>query len=141
MMQDLFISRSSRLLQNWLQAFPQASLYSTVENVELAKDTPCVFWLHTNADRQLWLSKNIDLIKNNYSQAIIVVLANVPELAEAKFSLSQGALGYCHAYSDAHVLKEVREVISRSGIWLGQDFLLHLIGVGRQMVSSAPENV
>lgn len=141
MMQDIFVSQQLSLLESWREAFPEAVLLGDRGMATLEVSSQTIFWLHTNVDRQHWLEKNIGLILQAYPMANIVALANAPELDEAKSALALGAKGYCHAYSEATVLAEVKAVIQHGGIWLGQEFLLHLIGVGRALVGNRPENV
>jgi len=141
MMRDLFISPRNNLLENWATAFEHAAIYAAVADVKIAKNESCLFWLHVDANSQQWLSTNVARIIAEFSNARVVVLANVPEQAESALALSAGALGYCHAYSEAAVLVEVKAVVSHGGIWLGQDLLQYLIGATRQLVTAAPSAV
>ncbi|HSH72276.1 MAG TPA: response regulator transcription factor [Methylophilaceae bacterium] len=140
-MRDLFISPRNNLLENWATAFEHASIYASLAEVKVAKNEPCLFWLHVDANSQQWLSTNVAQILAGYGNSRVIVLANVPEQAEAGFALGAGALGYCHAYSEAAVLQEVKAVVSHGGIWLGQDFLHYLIGVTRQLITAQPNAV
>jgi len=137
-MRDLFISPRNNLLENWAAAFEHAAIYASLSDVKAAKNESYLFWLHVDANSQQWLSVNVARILAEFSNARVVVLANVPEQAESALALSAGALGYCHAYSEAAVLVEVKAVVSHGGIWLGQDLLQYLIGATRQLVTAAP---
>jgi two-component system, NarL family, nitrate/nitrite response regulator NarL len=141
MMRDLFISPRGSLLENWVGAFEDAEVYPSVTDVRVGKNDPNFFWLHVDANSQQWLSTSAAQILAEFTNAKIVVLANVPHQAEAVLAISEGAMGYCHAYSAAAVLVEVKAVVTHGGIWLGQDMLQYLIGTSRQLVEARPETV
>ena len=140
-MQDIFISPLSEGLVSWAEAFPKAKLISEVKTDALQNEEAVLFWLHMNEDRQQWLTNAIVLIQNNYKNSKIIVLANVPIQAEALYSLSLGAVGYCHAYSAPEVLREIKTVISHGGLWLGSELLKRLIEVSAKLVGNQPKQV
>jgi two-component system, NarL family, nitrate/nitrite response regulator NarL len=140
-MQDIFISPLSEGLISWAEAFPKAKLISEVKPAASQNDEAILFWLHMNEDRQQWLTNAIMLIQKNYKKSKIVVLANVPIQAEALYSLSLGAVGYCHAYSAPEVLREIKTVISHGGLWLGSELLKRLIEVSAKLVVNQPKHV
>ncbi len=100
-----------------------------------------VFWLHMNADRQVWLTKTIKQIQQQYTQSKIVVLANSPNQAEALYAMSLGVVAYSHAYSPAQVLREMKTVISHGGVWMGPDLLKRLIEVSSTLAGNQAEQV
>jgi two-component system nitrate/nitrite response regulator NarL len=140
-MQDIFISPLSEGLISWVEAFPKAKLIAEVKPAGLQNGEDTLFWLHMNEDRQQWLTNAIVLIQRNYRDSKIIVLANVPIQAEALYSLSLGAVGYCHAYSAPDVLKEIKTVVSHGGLWLGSELLKRLIEVSAKLVGNQPEQV
>lgn len=148
-MQYLFISALSTPILSWLEAFPDAICVRDVAQARLDRQASAVFWLHKNQsnsalklqDDQQVFSQTITTILSEYPLAKIVVLANVPNQTESIQSLRSGALGYCHAYSDSAVLKEISEVISRGGLWIGQDVLRQFIENSTKRLSSAPDYV
>jgi two-component system nitrate/nitrite response regulator NarL len=140
-MEDLFISPVESGLISWMQALPNAQVVQQLSSVKHRPESAILFWLHMNEDRQEWLSKTIVKILKEYKNAKIVVLANAPVHAEALQALRLGALGYCHAYSSAEVLKEVKAVIEHGGIWLGNELLRRLIDVTVNLVGNQPAQV
>lgn len=134
-MRHLFISPRNSLLANWTAAFEGASVFASVSDVQIARNDVSLFWLHADANSHEWLKASIVEILAGFPNARTVVLANVPNQAEAALALGHGAVGYCHAYSDAAVLLAVESVVMHGGIWLGQDLLQHLIGVSRQLIT------
>ena len=83
----------------------------------------------------------INNIQKNYPTSRVVVLANAPNQAEAFYAMSIGAQGYCHAYSEGELLKEVRTVVSHGGIWMGNDLLKQLIEITTSLVGNQPQQV
>lgn len=140
MMPDFFITTQKELLSSWLEAFPKAILSAEIPNAP-KKQTDIFFWLHMNIDRQQWMISAINNIHQNYPTSKVVVLANAPNQAEAFYAMSIGAQGYCHAYSDNKLLKEVRTVVSHGGIWMGNDLLKQLIEITTSLVGNQPQQV
>jgi DNA-binding NarL/FixJ family response regulator len=140
-MQDIFISPLSAALISWIEAFPESKMSINLKVTKSEKDEAILFWLHMNMDRQEWLTNTISQIQKNYRNSKIVVLANAPVQAEAMHALSLGAVGYCHAYSDPIILKEIKTVISHGGLWLGNELLKRLIEASIKLVGNQPKQV
>jgi DNA-binding NarL/FixJ family response regulator len=136
-MTDIFISPISDQLSSWSEAFPESQLSSTVPDVTVDEQADLVFWIHQNdaavdtldaqQSKQKWLPEMLRLLRAQYINAKIIVLSNNPTQSESIAVIKLGALGYCHAYTDETTLKEIRGVIMRGGIWIGQDVLQRLI--------------
>jgi DNA-binding NarL/FixJ family response regulator len=97
--------------------------------------------VHANANNIAWLEKTMSDIQKKFAVSKIVVLANTPNQQDALSVMSAGAVGYCHAYSAAKMLKELRTVVMHGGVWLGNDLLQTLITATRSVVHNAPSNV
>ncbi|MFW5440576.1 MAG: response regulator transcription factor [Methylophilaceae bacterium] len=138
-MQDIFINMHGNLLENWIKACPKASVDMTVKRLSV-KDS-VVFWLHSDINNQAWIEKTIAEIQKKRPSSKIVVLANAPSQAEAVAVISKGVVGYCHAYSPANVLKELKTVVMHGGVWLGRDLLQTLIGATKNLVHNASNKV
>jgi two-component system nitrate/nitrite response regulator NarL len=136
-MQNLFISSGGKLLAHWEEAFVSARGYSELSpDVLKNADKPdIVIWLHVENDKTA-----VAEILGKALQAVaglkIVVLSNNPSQQDAFQAMSAGASGYCHAYSAAEVLTEVRSVVTHGGIWLGRELLQQLINVSAGLVSN-----
>jgi two-component system, NarL family, nitrate/nitrite response regulator NarL len=145
-MQDIFISPLEKPLFSWAEAFPKAKTANAVKVSDLKPkkaeaETPLVFWLHMNEDRQEWLTNTIALIQKKYKNAKIAVLANAPNQAEAFYAMSLGVVAYAHAYSPAKVLTEIKAVMSNGGVWMSQDLLKRLIEVSTSLAGNQVELV
>ncbi|HSI43666.1 MAG TPA: response regulator transcription factor [Methylotenera sp.] len=139
-MPDFFITTQKELLSSWRDAFPKAILSVEIPPAP-KKQEDIFFWLHMNIDRQQWMINAINNIQKNYPTSRVVVLANAPNQAEAFYAMSIGAQGYCHAYSEGKLLKEVRTVVSHGGIWMGNDLLKQLIEITTSLVGNQPQQV
>ncbi len=139
-MADYFISRRDALLANWEEAFPKASTESSA-TFKTGKDKEPVFWVHSELDHSDWVVATIQKIFELHTNPKIIVLANSPQLADALSLFNMGVLGYCHAYTSAGMLSEVKTVVTHGGIWLGRDFLQHLIVKTSALVGNQPKEV
>jgi DNA-binding NarL/FixJ family response regulator len=141
-MQDIFITTLNEPIQGWQEAFPALKIFAEVTEVaNTPKTDSVVFWLHMNEDRQHWMQGAVKRITSQYQHAKIVVLANVPNQAEALYALSLGAVGYSHAYASAAMLKEIKTVISHGGLWLGNELLQKLIEVSTKLTTTQSDYV
>jgi len=138
-MRDIFICPHGNILENWSSACPKALVSMSVVTVPV--NEPVLFWVHANANSQAWLEKTMSEIAKKFQASKIVVLANSPNQAEALTVISKGAAAYCHAYSAASVLNELKTVVLHGGIWLGRDLLQTLIGASRELVHNPSEQV
>jgi len=84
-----------------------------------------VVWVHAD-DMMTTAGKVRDAIAR-FPQAKFVVLANIPTDDDALAALGAGAHGYCNAYAAPEVLKEVAEVVTRGGLWVGESLLSRLL--------------
>lgn len=141
-MRDLFISSGGRLLAHWEEAFASAKIATALTTAILksAKEPDTVVWLHMQSgDNAI-----ADVLTNALQQSPalkIIVLSNEPSQQDAFQAMSAGASGYCHAYSAADVLHEVRSVVVHGGIWLGRELLQQLIKVSSGLVTNQSEQV
>lgn len=141
MKKDIIITRINIILENWLKAFPTVLVYPSVAEANLTVSPVTIIWLHIGSETMEWLVDNLSALFLIDSQLKIVVLSNAPSQEEGAKVLSLGALGYCHAYSSAKVLVQVRSVVANSGVWIGREMLHYLIVTSKQLVSARPEKV
>lgn len=141
MIQDIFISTLPEPLAAWQKAFPDLILVHEVSEKGMPKQHQAIFWLHMNEDRQQWMQGAIKRIFAQYQHPLIVVLANLPNQAEALFALSLGAMGYAHGYSAENTLKEIKTVVSNGGLWMGNELLQKLIQVSTKLTHTHTDYV
>ena len=138
-MQDVFICPSGKMLENWKKAFPKALVTSSLKTIPANKLT--LIWVHANADNKAWLDEVMVGLVHRVRTTKVVVLANTPNQKDALAVMASGVVGYCHAYSSAKQLKELKTVVEHGGLWLGQDLLKTLIGATKTAVHNSSANV
>jgi two-component system nitrate/nitrite response regulator NarL len=140
-MADYFISSRSALLANWKQAFPKASIQANVKFKKTSNKEECIFWLHSEVDQSDWVAAAIKQAFEIHKNPRIVILANSPQLADALGLFNMGVVGYCHAYTSAELLSQIRTVVMHGGVWLGRDFLQHLIVKTSALAGNQPKEI
>lgn len=68
-------------------------------------------------------------------QIRVVAASSNPHDDEAMLALDAGCAGYCHAFSDAATLKQVREVVDTGHVWIGKSLMQRLLHGVNRMVS------
>lgn len=140
-MSDLLICPHQKKLENWIETCPDGEIHSSI-STNSDRNQKHLFWLHAeNHDSQPWVITAIHEIHRHFPDSRIIVLANTPDQRQAVDLLKQGAAGYCHAYTPASVLHEVKAVVEHGGLWLGQELLQRLIMVSKNMVGSQPQHI
>jgi two-component system, NarL family, nitrate/nitrite response regulator NarL len=138
-MQDIFVCPNGMMFDNWKEACPNAMVTSSLASI--ASHTAIIFWVHANNNHKEWLLGVMAQLRQRFKGCKVVVLANTPNQADALTVLMSGGVGYCHAYSAASMLKELKTVVVHGGIWLGPELLQTLIGATRKLVHNSPERV
>ncbi len=138
-MRDIFVCPNGMMLDNWKKAFPKALVTASLKTIPV--NEPVLFWVHANANNKDWLDETMLELSQKFKGYKVVVLANTPNQPDALAVMTSGCVGYCHAYSEASMLKELRTVVMHGGIWLGPDLLQTLIGATRKLVHNSSENV
>jgi DNA-binding NarL/FixJ family response regulator len=122
-MAHLFLTAAKVPPPRWREAFPDALVgVDTIGRQAVAGD---VVWVHAE-DPKITSGRVRDVLAR-FPASVVVVLANIPNDDEAVAALGTGAHGYCNAYADPEVLKEVAEVVRRGGLWVGESLLSRLL--------------
>ncbi|MDR0564427.1 MAG: response regulator transcription factor [Azoarcus sp.] len=126
MMRNLFlvadaISPSSR----WQDAFADG-VYFTLDVAISSRMKPDIVWLSTAVSE--WGNLLANALQH-FAGSPIVVVSNIPTEREAMRVMASGARGYCHAWASPEQFKEVAQVVSRGGYWIGQALMSRLIGI------------
>ncbi|PCI58596.1 MAG: helix-turn-helix transcriptional regulator [Methylophilaceae bacterium] len=137
-MRDIFVCQHGNMLENWTEACPKALVTVSIRTVPV--NEPVLFWVHANANNAAWLAQTMADIGKKFQVSKVVILANTPNQVDALAVMRKGAVGYCHAYSAAKMLKELKTVVTHGGVWLGNDLLQTLIGATKTVVhNGSPE--
>lgn len=109
----------------WLQAFPDGKS-ATLDVAVSTREPVDVIWLSTASSG--WQGQ-IQTVLGAFSTVKLIVVSNLPNLAEAQTALSVGAHGYCHAWCSPMQMREVEQVVIRGGYWLGPELMARIVGV------------
>ena len=136
-MPHLFLTGAKVPPPRWREAFPDALVgSSTVGKQPGASD---IVWLH--AGDAASTAAKVGAVLARFAGCRVVVLSNIPNDDEALAALGAGAQGYCNAYADPDVLKEVAEVAGRGGLWVGETLLARLLGgLSQKLVERAADD-
>jgi len=123
-MQIVFFTSNASLLARWQDTFPSgktcldwASLGQTSSAVALVDLSPASLPALSSPEwRQL------------AAQLRLVGCNAVPNDAEAIEALQAGFSGYCHAYGDPDMMRQVVQVVSAGELWVGRSLLTRLLG-------------
>jgi DNA-binding NarL/FixJ family response regulator len=136
-MPHLFLTGAKVPPPRWREAFPDALIgSSTVGKKPASAD---IVWLH--AGDAASMAAKVAALRARFAGCRVVVLSNIPHDDEALAALGAGAQGYCNAYADPEVLKQVAEVARRGGLWVGETLLSRLLGGLSQRLAESPEDV
>lgn len=123
-MPHLFLTGAKVPPPRWREAFPDALVGSSTVGKQPAPSD--IVWLH--ASDAASTAAKVGAVLARFAGCRVVVLSNIPNDDEALAALGAGAQGYCNAYADPEVLKEIAGVISRGGLWVGETLLARLLG-------------
>lgn len=120
--------------ERWLLAFPdgQWSNWSTLQSTVRPGD---VVWVPVNHSD--WKDKVGDLLKRE-PKCHVVVTSSVPYDAEGLRALNVGARGYCHLLAVPELMREVAEVVSHGGLWVGPELVQRLMAATRDALERSP---
>lgn len=68
-----------------------------------------------------------------------VATSSNPQEAQAIQLLDAGFAGYCHAYSDAATLRQVKQVVEAGHVWIGKTLMQRLVQSARLVPAPAPK--
>jgi len=140
-MRNLFIMAGTVTpSMRWREAFTDG-VYFTRDVAVSARIKADVLWLSTVASGWKELLENV---LQQFVGVPVVVVSNIPNEREAVSAIVAGARGYCHAWSSPEQLREVAQVVSRGGYWIGSALMSKLIGVVNKtlpMVEELPEEL
>ena len=120
----------------WREAFADGILLTRDVAVSSGMKGDDVVWL--GVDETGWLEWLTALMRQ-FPGIIVVVVSDMPNEHEAMSALFVGARGYCHAWAAPAQLREVTQVVSRGGYWVGADLMYKLAGLADKRVPAIDE--
>jgi len=139
----ILVTHDQGLLAHWRKALgtSRQTVAPRIEDFfQLASSAPCVAWIDLSiARRPAWTADAWRPILQNDHVRVVAASSN-PNDADAMLALDAGCAAYCHAFSDAFTLKQVREVVEAGHVWIGKNLMQRLLqNVNRALPAAAPE--
>lgn len=137
----ILVTQDKGLLTHWQKAFGTAK-QTVVSNMEdflrLRPVSASIAWIDlSRANHPAWTAPVWqDTLKSEHLR--IVAASSNPNDDEAMLALDAGCAAYCHAYSDAATLKQVREVVDTEHVWIGKSLMQRLLHGVNRMVPPPP---
>ena len=137
----LFVTQDEGLLKHWQQALgkvPHARAPHLDALLALRPANPSVAWVDLSTpQRPDWAAPAWRTLLNGEYIRVVAASSN-PRDDEAMAALDAGCAAYCHAYSDAPTLKQVREVVEAGHVWIGKALMQRLLRGVNHVVATRP---
>lgn len=139
-MQHLFISANGDMLPRWRDAFATAEAARV--RVISQGFAPDYAWLRLQAGKPA--AAQVEAVRKHLPKAVLIVLSDTPSDDEGMQAFSAGARGYCNSHATEEVLRQVFNVVSQGGLWIGESLMERLlVGITRLPIAvpaaDAPE--
>jgi DNA-binding NarL/FixJ family response regulator len=137
-MEHLFLTASGKLMNRWVEAFPEASVCSDPEDVSgCAATGKTIIWLDTSAVSTSRLLRVVEELLSD--DRPLVAMSATPSQAEALQLLNVGAVGYCHLKAAPAQLNEIAQVVGNRGIWMPPELMQRLLKFSLALVPAETE--
>ena len=118
----LMITFDGLPLLRWQQVFPHSN---TITFGEVVQSEAAIVWLKLNG--LVPTEPQIDWVKSHYGHLKFVVLSSIPLASEALLALSAGARAYANVHAGPQNLKQIADIVTEGGIWVGEDMMQFLV--------------
>ncbi len=138
----LLVTRDEGLLAHWQKVLGkgnQTVLTQIEDFFRLATgDRPCMAWIDLSlAGLPAWEAACWHAALGS-DQMRVIAASSSPNDAQAMAALDAGCAAYCHSFSDAGTLKQVREVVDAGHIWIGKALMQRLLRNVNRVVAEQP---
>jgi DNA-binding NarL/FixJ family response regulator len=126
----IYVANDAGLIAHWTRALkkPKPSIFSNFQElVQSNSPAPALVWLDlSSASFPKWNHPSwLNLVQTNKFK--FIAASSNPRDSEAIQALDAGCSGYCHAFSDAATLVQVRQVVEAGHVWIGKTLMNRLI--------------
>ena len=138
-MAQIFISAPGKLLERWSEAFPQARILSSVDQVaESDRSRSGSLWLDLSGiPAELRGEAAAEAVSVGWP---VVTMVGIPKEAEAFSLLKMGVQGYCHVRAAAEQLREIALVVEHGGLWMPPELMQRFLALSTRVIpAAAPE--
>nr|WP_295772143.1 response regulator transcription factor [Rhodoferax sp.] len=139
--ETILVTHDNGLLAHWQKALgttKQTVVTQIDDFLQLSSPGSSIAWVDLSlTGRPPWASAMWRGILQN-DQIRVVAASSNPNDDEAMLALDAGCAAYCHAFSDAATLKQVREVVDTGHVWIGKSLMQRLLHGVNRMVAAPP---
>jgi DNA-binding NarL/FixJ family response regulator len=126
----ILVTHDQGLLAHWKKALgtTKQTVASEIEAFfQVNPPVPCVAWIDLSIARRPDWAANVwrPILQSEHIR--VVAASSNPNDNEAMQALDAGCAAYCHAFSDAATLKQVREVVDAGHVWIGKNLMQRLL--------------
>jgi len=137
----ILVTQDDGLIAHWQRVLGkgnQSVVHRMEDFFQLNVRQPSMAWIDLSlSERPPWNAAVWQTVLQNDQIRTIAASSN-PHDAEAMEALDAGCAAYCHAFSDAVTLRQVREVVDAGHIWIGKALMQRLLRNVTQVVARQP---
>jgi DNA-binding NarL/FixJ family response regulator len=141
-LKSILVSHDAGLLAHWRTALSGSQTlvmdnFRSLEKLRASQD--CLVWIDMalpelpNWGDLRWARLFSD------QKVRLIVTSSAPADNDAIHALDAGCAGFCHAFSDADTLRQVRQVVEAGHIWIGKTLMRRLIHSAESAAQIKPQ--
>jgi len=130
-----FISKTGELLPRWQEAFPKA-LGLRFDETSNSKNLSTHLWIRLHQEQAV--APLLVDIRHRFGDLPCIVLSDIPDDDQALASFSAAAKGYCNTHATPAFLRQVADVITIGGIWIGESLMSRLVEATSRLGRQTP---
>ena len=140
---SILVSHDTGLLAHWESALGATATYrlNSFTNLErLCLDSDCCIWFDLSLpDLPAWRDLRWTHLLEE-PKIRVIAASSAPTDEEGINALDAGCLAFCHAFSDAATLQQVRQVVEAGQVWIGKSLMRRLIQSAESAVRTQPRS-
>lgn len=119
-----FVSETGELLPRWREAFPKAVGLRFNETAKWATP-PTLLWVRLSSGKAV--APLLAGLRRSHGNLPCIMLSDTPNDDQALACFSAAARGYCNTHAAPAFLRQVAEVVSQGGLWIGETLMNRLV--------------
>jgi DNA-binding NarL/FixJ family response regulator len=128
--ETVLVTQDEGLQAHWATALGKSNVSVVAQIADFSRwvpKRPSIVWVDLSlADLPAWDTEPWRIALKNESVRIVAASSN-PNDAQAMEALDAGCAAYCHAFSDAGTLRQVRDVVHAGHVWIGKTLMQRLL--------------
>ncbi len=137
----VLVTPDEGLQAHWARALGQPNVAVVAQIADLSRWVPLqpsIVWVDLSIKGFLtWEDAPWRTTLKNDAVRIVAASSN-PNDAQAMAALDAGCAAYCHAFSDAGTLRQVRDVVQAGNVWIGRDLMQRLLRNVNRVANARP---